>query len=577
MGDTPAGGEILWPPLVGRWQEGCLCRGAANCPPPRAARPGGAVFGAAAVAVGSNIVVASTIVVTPTIIATVPTATAAHHGYPWPTRTMDAAVDLDVAALMQDQEDLEAASAVAAHLAVLRRFRQRLHASRCGRRPRYRGSVRGRRANKPRNFSAGLRSLLRDYFGVDGAPPVYSQPDFERRFRVPRVVFVRIYRALQDQPWWKQAVNATGRLQSHPLQKLVAAFRVLAYGEAADRADEYCRISSTTIDLAVKKLFEFIGDEYGPVYLRHPNDAEMAILMKRNAERGMPGCMRSLDCSQWEWKNCPKGQAGLYQNRKGRRTVVMETVCDEDLYIWHLLVGCPGSMNDLNVMQQSPLYHAVIAGDWPPRSSAFTVNGNLRTLPYYLVDGIYPHYAFFICSYANPNTEKRKTFNRLQEAIRKDVERLYAVSTARFHIAMHPARCARVTTICAAAKAVAILHNMVTELRRGGYLVRQRREFAAAVSGDVGGADGGDGPVDAAAGVGAPGGGGGGTAGCGTLAGLGGPPPVVLPIGQVAPDAFVRAMRAWKEVRSTRQHVQLRDDLAEDIYRDREALLEPYL
>lgn len=92
--------------MVGRWQEGCLCRGAANCPPPRAARPGGAVCGAAAVAVGSNIVVASTIVVTPTIIATVPTATAAHHGYPWPTRTMDAAVDLDVAALMQDQEDL---------------------------------------------------------------------------------------------------------------------------------------------------------------------------------------------------------------------------------------------------------------------------------------------------------------------------------------------------------------------------------------------------------------------------------------------------------------------------------------
>lgn len=112
------------------------------------------------------------------------------------------------------------------------------------------------------------------------------------------MVFVRIYRALQDKPWWKQAVNATGRLQSHPLQKLVAAFRVLGYGEAADRADEYCRISSTTIDLAVKKLIEFIGDEYGPVYFRHPNDAEMAIFLKRNAERGMPGCMGSLDCLQ---------------------------------------------------------------------------------------------------------------------------------------------------------------------------------------------------------------------------------------------------------------------------------------
>ena len=148
-------------------------------------------------------------------------------------------------------------------------------------------------------------------------------------------------------------------------------------------------------------------------------------------------------------------------------------------------------MNDLNVMQQSPLYHAVTAGDWPPRNKPFTVNGKTRTLLYYLVDGIYPSYAFLISSYSNANTEKRKTFNRLQEALRKDVERLDGVLTARFHIDMHPARYARVTTICAAAKAVAILHNMVTEQRRGGYLGQQRRDLAAAAAGDVGGADGG--------------------------------------------------------------------------------------
>lgn len=139
--------------------------------------------------------------------------------------------------------------------------------------------------------------------------------------------------------------------------------------EATDRADEYCRISSTTIEIAVKKLVVFIGNEFGGEYLRPPNDAELDVLLKRNAERGMPGCIGSLDCSQWEWKNCPKGQAGLYQNRKGRRAVVMETVCDEDLYIWHLFVGCPGSMNDLNVMQQSPLYQDITAGIGRPVAS----------------------------------------------------------------------------------------------------------------------------------------------------------------------------------------------------------------
>lgn len=486
---------------------------------------------------------------------------------------MDAELDLDEGALVQDQEDLEAASVVAAHVAVLRRFRRRARARRCGRRSPFRGSRRGRLHNKLRDFSAGLHAILRDYFGLGGAPPVYSESDFERRFRVPRAVFVRIYRAVHDRPWWKQSVNATGRIQAHPLQKLVAAFRVLAYGEAADRADEYCRISRTTIDLAVKKLIDFVCAEYGAAYLRSPNDAEIAHLLKRISERGMPGCIGSLDCSQWEWKNCPKGHAGMYQNRKGRRSVVMDTVCDENLYIWHLFVGCPGSMNDLNVMQQSPLYQSITAGDWPPRSSTFTANGKTRTLLYYLVDGIYPHYAFFICSFGDANTEKRKTFNRLQEAIRKDVERLYAVLSARFHIALHPARYARVTTICAVAEAVAILHNMVTELRRGGYLGRQRSELAAALAGDVGGDSEDGGPALAAAGVGTPGGG----KGAGTIAPVVGQLPVVLPIAQVAPNAFLRAMHAWREVRSAREHVALRDDQAEDIYRDHGTFLEPYL
>lgn len=156
---------------------------------------------------------------------------------------------------------------------------------------------------------------------------------------------MRIYRGIKDRPWWRQSVNATGHLQSHPLQKLVSAFRVLAYGEATDRSDEYVRLFSSTVEIAVKKLVEYLVSEYGPVYLRHPNDAELDTIMKRNAERGMPGCIGSLDCSQWEWKNCPKGRAGINQNRKYKRSVVIETVGDEDVYIWHLFVVCPGSMN----------------------------------------------------------------------------------------------------------------------------------------------------------------------------------------------------------------------------------------
>jgi len=114
--------------------------------------------------------------------------------------------------------------------------------------------------NRPRNFELGLQCILRDYFGVDGLPRVYGRQQFERRFRVPLPVFLQIYRAIKDRPFWAQRVNATGQPQAHPLQKLVAAFRVLAYGESYDRADEYVRLSRSTNARAVKLFTEFVVD-----------------------------------------------------------------------------------------------------------------------------------------------------------------------------------------------------------------------------------------------------------------------------------------------------------------------------
>jgi len=140
---------------------------------------------------------------------------------------------------------------------------------------------------------------------------------------------------------------------------------------------------------------------------------------------------------------------------------VMETICDEDLYIHHFFFGAPGSLNDLNVLDISPLSSDVCARVWPP-SCPFSINGRPRIIPYYLVDGIYPKYPFFVAPYPIPVTSVEQAFNRLQEAVRKDVERLYAVMTARFHVALRPARAFYMANIATTARAVAIMHNMIT-------------------------------------------------------------------------------------------------------------------
>lgn len=98
-----------------------------------------------------------------------------------------------------------------------------------------------------------------------------------------------------------------------------------------------------------------------------------------------------------------------------------------------------------------------------------------------MADGTYPRYAFLVSPYESPITTKQRTFNRLQEAVRKDVERLFSVLKARFLVALHLARYGTVEQLATAAQAVATLHTMVVELRRDGSAGRQRAaEIAAA-------------------------------------------------------------------------------------------------
>jgi len=94
---------------------------------------------------------------------------------------------------------------------------------------------------KSRGFLVRETDDLRDYFGLNGQLLMCDEGDFERRFRVPRVVFDRLYGAAQGEPYFQQRVGATGEPQSSTLVNASATERVLAYGEATDRVYEYGR------------------------------------------------------------------------------------------------------------------------------------------------------------------------------------------------------------------------------------------------------------------------------------------------------------------------------------------------
>jgi len=342
-----------------------------------------------------------------------------------------------------------------------------------------RGSLPGRSPNKLRDFACGERGILRDYFGLDGRPPIYDEKDFERRFRLPRIVFDRVYRDIFSVPYFQQRVNATGEMQSSTLQKVAAALRVLAYGLPADEVDEYARLSDSTINETVHRFTRFVVEKYEPVYLREPTRADLQRIMDDYADAGFPGCMGCVDCSHWVWRMCPVAFHGQYQGKSKKRSIVKETVADKDLYLWHFYIGLPGTMNDLNVMAFSPFFNSMTSGSFPP-AILYTVNGVERTLPYVLRDGIYPKWAILICT-STGESEKEQYFASRQEGRRKDAERIYAYLFQEWNVLEQPARCRRVETLVQVGTCCAVLHNMVVSHRRKEPAVPQPGMCSAAL------------------------------------------------------------------------------------------------
>ncbi|KAK1619791.1 hypothetical protein QYE76_025308 [Lolium multiflorum] len=258
----------------------------------------------------------------------------------------------------------------------------------------------GRSKNLLRNRVAGQARLHKDYFHLTN--PVFPEKEFRRRYRMSRDLFLVILRGVRN---------------------------------------------------------------YDPYFqCREPTVEDTRRLLSINECRGFPGMIGSIDCMHWEWKNCPFGWQGAYSGHEEGRTVILEAVISQDLWIWHSFFGMAGSNNDINVLHRSPVFNRLMQGKAPRVS--YEMNGNEYDKSYYLADGIYPDWAILVKTVRNPNSEKTRRFAKMQEAWKKDVDRGFGVLQARCAIVRHPARTWSLKTMHEVMACCVIMHNMIVENER---------------------------------------------------------------------------------------------------------------
>ncbi|KAG1455521.1 hypothetical protein G6F56_007046 [Rhizopus delemar] len=174
---------------------------------------------------------------------------------------------------------------------------------------------------------------------------------------------------MNNNSYFLQKRNETGTNGFLTHEKVTVAIRHLAYGYASECVDEYLRMSESVASDAFKRFCLPVVSVYGEKYLRSPNQQDVDRLLALGEERWFPGLLGSVD---WTWKNCLTAWQGQFTGKEKQSTLVLEIVAFQDLWIWHAFFGLPGSQNDINVLDTSPIFSWITEENAP--STAFEVN-----------------------------------------------------------------------------------------------------------------------------------------------------------------------------------------------------------
>ena len=197
------------------------------------------------------------------------------------------------------------------------------------------GSKKGKAPNIGRDFVGAHKQLANHCFS--GESSLCNEEQFERRFRMKRAIFDKIFGAAHGNQPFTQRQDAAKKDGIHPLCRLVACLRVLAHGNAADAQDEHLQVSETATKKSLKDFCRLMIKKFGPQCLnRSPTRDEVRGLMKKMEARGFPGCFASWDCKHFDWSSCPVWWQGQHQSKEKKRTIVMEAIADVDHCIWHV-------------------------------------------------------------------------------------------------------------------------------------------------------------------------------------------------------------------------------------------------
>ena len=293
--------------------------------------------------------------------------------------------------------------------------------------------------------------------------------NFKLMFRISKERFLYIHDAIRasgNKFFFGQQDEDNEEATISPAARIMLPIQCLAFGTPTNAFSTFYQMSPPMarrccdeFDIAMNTLFVH-------EFLRKPTMEDlMAITTLHQSKHRVPGMFGSLDCMHTVWKNCPMAWHGSYQGKEKAPTLVLEAVCDYNLWFWHAFYGSPGSFNDINILRLSNLMTSFLDGSFADLErragvTPYAIGDEEFNQLFLLVDGIYPNYSRFVKGIKDPLSDKEKEYTKWQEATRKDIERAFGVLRSRWKFMAFPIHLMKVDKICHRVQTCLILHNM---------------------------------------------------------------------------------------------------------------------
>jgi Plant transposon protein len=209
-----------------------------------------------------------------------------------------------------------------------------------------------------------LKIIKRDHL----SPDALFGTEFPLFFRLERSRVELIIQALgnSEVPFYGTFRSNRYGLTGASLEaKVLLPLKVLAYGVAPHAFADYFQMSVSQCGRCCRNFCRIIPQLFKEEYIRSPSKNDLISINKLHHEvHGINGMLGSLDCMHTYWKNCPVGWQQSFKGKEAGPTIVLEAICDYNLWFWHTSYGYAGAMKDLNILNLSPFISSITNGSF---------------------------------------------------------------------------------------------------------------------------------------------------------------------------------------------------------------------